>query len=224
MTFNAFTLRLLMFFGLTGCNQPLDKQAGGQKGTVSLTDKEVFSLYKKVDSVIHVARALEINNDSVDLHLYEVNTSVAEGAKQRFVSVEHLTRQQLDSRKNKLQGDYTWTPLKGDDVLFVQIQPTGFKDEMQLMDKRQEIETLTSNALQDKKLGEWFAGDLGPGGGNILYRVSDINRSIEIILNVLQQYGLEHNVLIGRRVLIDKADWFYEVIYPTKYAGDFNTM
>jgi len=32
MTFKAFTLRLLMFFGLTGCNQPLDKQAGGQKG------------------------------------------------------------------------------------------------------------------------------------------------------------------------------------------------
>lgn len=112
----------------------------------------------------------------------------------------------------------------GNDVLFVQIQPRGFKDEMQLMDKRQKIETITSKALQDKKLGEWFAGDLGPGGGNSLYEVSDINRSIEIILNVLEQNGLEHNVLIGRRVLKDKADWFYEVIYPTKYAGAFNTM
>jgi hypothetical protein len=224
MTFKAFTLRFLIFFGLTGCNQTLDKQAGEQTAIVSLTDKEVFSLYKKVDSVIYVARAVETDSDSVDLHLYEVNTSIAEGAKQRFASVEHLTRQQLDSRKNKLQSAYTWTPLEGDDVLFVQIQPTGFKDEMQLMDKRQEIETLTSKALQDKKLGEWFAGDLGPGGGNILYRVSDINRSIEIILNVLQQYELEHDVLIGRRVLVDKADWFYEVIYPTKYSGDFNTM
>lgn len=224
MTFKAFTLRFLIFFGLTGCNQTLDKQAGEQTAIVSLTDKEVFSLYKKVDSVIYVARALETDSDFVDLHLYEVNISIAEGAKQRFASVEHLTRQQLESRKNKLQSAYTWTPLKGDDVLFVQIQPTGFKDEMQLMDKRQEIETLTSKALQDKKLGEWFAGDLGPGGGNILYRVSDINRSIEIILNVLQQYELEHDVLIGRRVLVDKADWFYEVIYPTKYSGDFNTM
>lgn len=224
MTFKAFALRLLIFFGLTGCNQTLDKQAGEQTAIVSLTDKEVFSLYKKVDSVIHVARALETGSDSVDLHLYEVNTSIAEGAKQRFASVEHLTRQQLDSRKINLQSAYTWIPIKGDEVLFVQIQPTGFKDEMQLMDKRQEIETLTSKALQDKKLGEWFAGDLGPGGGNILYRVSDINRSIEIILDVLQQYELEHNVLIGRRVLVDKADWFYEVIYPTKYSGDFNTM
>jgi len=24
--------------------------------------------------------------------------------------------------------------------------------------------------------------------------------------------------------MIDKDDWFYEVIYPTKYSGDFNTM
>lgn len=106
MTLKA-TLRLLLFFGLTGCNQALDKQAGGQTGTVSLTDKEVFSLYKKVDSVIHVARALETGSNSVDLHLYNITTSIAEIAKQRFVSVEHLTRQELDSRKDDLQGDYT---------------------------------------------------------------------------------------------------------------------
>jgi len=224
MTFKELTLRLLILFGLTGCNQTSDKQTGGKTGNVLLAGKEVFSLYKKVDTLIYVARALKTSSDTVDLHLYEVNTSIAEGATQKFVSVAHLTPQQLDSRKSELQSEYTWTPSKGNEILFVQIQPTNFKDEMQLLDKRQEIETITSKALQDKKLGEWFAGDLGPGGGNILYRVNDINRSIEIILNILQQNRLETNVLIGRRVLIDKVDWFYEVIYPTKYSGNFNTM
>jgi hypothetical protein len=224
MTFKAFTLRLLILFSLTGCNQKLDKQTVGQPGIILLADKEVFTLYKKLDTVVHVIRALETNNDTIDLHLYEVNTSIAEGAKQRFVSVERLTRQQLDSIKNTLRRNYTWKPIRGNEILFVQIQPTGFKDEMQLLSNRQEIETITSKALQDNKLGEWFAGDLGPGGGNILYQVSNIDKSIQIILNVLQKNGVEKNVIIGRRVLIDKDDWFYEVIYPTKYTGDFNTM
>jgi hypothetical protein len=108
--------------------------------------------------------------------------------------------------------------------LFVQIQPAGFRDEKQLLDKRQEVEDLLSKALENKELGKWFAGDIGPGGGNMLYTVKDIDKSMQIILEVLQQNKLDKNVLIDRRVLVDQDDWFYEVIYSTKFSGDFNTM
>jgi hypothetical protein len=223
MKIRNMALRLLTILGLTSCSQGSGNKTDGQ-ATTSLADKEVFSLYRKTESVFHVARALTTGNDNFDLHLYEVNTSTAEGAKQSFVSVEHLTRQQLDSRKSELQSSYNWTPFKGNEVLFVQIQPTGFKNETELLDKRQDIETKLSDALEKKKLGEWFAGDLGPGGGNMLYTVTDIDKSLDIILAVLKQNNLDKNALIGRRVLVAEGDWFYEVIYPTKFSGDFNTM
>jgi len=224
MIFKTFTLALLTFLGLSSCNQNSDKQTDGQTNSTLRADKEIFSLYKKTGSIISVARALTTGNDKYDLHLYELNISTPEGAKQTFTSVQQLTKQELHSKKTKLQSNYNWMPFKGNEVLFVQIQPTGFKDEMQLLDKRQEIEDKLSKALENKKLGEWFAGDLGPGGGNMLYTVTDIDKSMQIILDVLQQNKLDKNVSIGRRVMIDTNDWFYEVIYPTKYSGDFNTM
>ncbi|MGX9987513.1 hypothetical protein [Soonwooa purpurea] len=224
MRFKTLTLGLLTLLGLTSCNQNTDKQSNGQINSNLLADKEVFSLYKKTDSTIYVARALKTNNDKFDLHLYDLNISTPEGAKQTFNSVQQLTHQELENKRIALQSSYNWTPFKGNEVLFVQIQPTGFNDEMQLLDKRQEVEDKLSNALENKKLGEWFAGDLGPGGGNMLYTVTDIDKSMQIILDVLQQNKLDKNVSIGRRVMIDKDDWFYEVIYPTNYSGDFNTM
>ena len=110
------------------------------------------------------------------------------------------------------------------DVLFVQIQPQGFKDGLQLLNKRQEIEDKLDNAIKDKQLGEWMAGDVGPGGGNMLYRVSDINNSLQAIYDELRVNNLEKKVVTGRRISSSKDDWFYEVIYPTKFSGTFNTM
>jgi len=224
MKFKTFTFGLLTFLGLTSCNQNSNNQTDGQTNSTLLADKEIFSLYEKTDSIIYVARALTTGNDKFYLYLYELNISTPEGAKQTFDLVQQLTQQELDNRKTELQSKYNWIPFKGNEVLFVQIRPTGFKDEMELLDKRQEIEDKLSKALENKKLGEWFAGDLGPGGGNMLYTVTDIDKSLQIILDVLQQNKLDKNVLIGRRVLVEKDDWFYEVIYPIEYSGDFNTM
>ena len=58
----------------------------------------------------------------------------------------------------------------------------------------------------------------------MLYTVTNIEITLQTILQVLKQNNLDKNVLIGRRIMIDKGDWFYEVIYPTKFTGTFNTM
>ncbi len=187
-------------------------------------EKEVYTLYRKTENVFHIARALTTNTDNFDLHLYAIDTSKPEEARQTLVSAEHLTQQQLASRKTELQTSYNWTPFKNYEVLFVQIQPKGFKDEIELLDKRQNIEVQVSDVLESKKLGEWIASDIGPGGGNILYRVKDIDRALETLLTVIRQNNLDKSVLIGRRVSVADSDWFYEVIYPTKFTGNFNTM
>jgi hypothetical protein len=164
------------------------------------------------------------DSDKFDLYLYELDTSVPEGAKQSFVSVQQLTREELDNKKAALQAEYNWEPFIGEKVLFVQIDPSGFTNEFELLEKRQEIEGKLGNALERKGLGEWIAGDFGPGGGNMLFTVQDIDESMSLCLEVLRQNELEEAVRIGRRVRIDKDDWFYEVIHPARYSGDFDTM
>ena len=187
-------------------------------------EKEVFTLYRKTENVFHIARALTTNTDSFDLHLYDVDSSKPEEAKQTFVSAEHLTQQQLADRKTKLETSYNWTPFKNYEVLFVQIQPKGFKDEIELLDKRQSVEIQLSDVLESTQLGEWLASDIGPGGGNILYKVKDSGRALETVLTVMKQHNLDKSVLVGRRVFVADSDWFYEVIYPAKFTGSFNTM
>jgi len=224
MIFKKFTLGLLTFLGLSSCNQNSGKQTDGQTNLTLLANKEIFSLYNKTDSIIYIVKAMSSGGDKFDFYSYELNISAPESTKQTFISVQQLTKQELNSKKNDLHNQYNWIPFKGDEVLFVQIQPTGFKDEMQLLDKRQEIEDKLSKVLESRKLGEWFAGDLGPGGGNMLYTVTDIDKSLQVVLEVLQQNKLDKSVLIGKRILVAKDDWFYEVIYPIKYSGNFKTM
>lgn len=187
-------------------------------------EKEIFTLYRKTENVFHIARAISTNPENFDLLLYEVNTSRPEAAEQKFVSVEHLTQPQLTSRKNALQVGYNWDPFKHSDVLFVQIQPKDFKNEIEVLDKSHEIEAQLSRVLESRKLGEWIASDVGPGGGNSLYKVIDIDKSLEILVTVLNENKLDKSVLIGRRVFVTEDDWFYEVIYPAEFSGVFNTM
>lgn len=195
-----------------------------KKSITPQIDKDVFTLYNKTDSLVQVARSLVTVNDSIILLLYEINISEPEDARQKFISSEQLTPQQLDSKKNELAKTYKWSAFNGDNVLFVQIQPTAGTDEMDLLRKRQKIEDKINVALERKNLGEWMAGDLGPGGGNILYTVETIQSAMPTVLQVLQENNLDKNVLIGRRVMVGEGDWFYEVIYPTNFSGEFNTM
>jgi hypothetical protein len=217
-------LPLLTILGLTSCNQSSDNQTSGQVQANSTFDKEIFTLYSRTENAVKVARAMTTSNETFDLHLYELNTSTPEAAQQTTISVQTLTKQELETKSTELKNTYNWTPFKGDNVLFVQIQPRGFKNEIELLDKRQEIEDKLNTVLETNKLGEWFAGDIGPGGGNMLYTVTNIEITLQTILQVLKQNNLDKNVLIGRRIMIDKGDWFYEVIYPTKFTGTFNTM
>lgn len=212
--------KFLTFIGLTVCQQNTTSQTVEQV----MIKREVVAYYYKAENIIHTARILTIDNKNYDLIFYDVDISTPEGSKQKFISIEPLTDQQLKGKQIDLQKTFKWTPFKGKDILFVQIQPVGFKSEMELLDMRQKIELKLTSELENKRIGEWSASDLGPGGGNILFTVSNIDSALLTILQVLKQYNLDKRVLVGRRVLISNEDWFYEVIYPTNYTGNFNTM
>lgn len=60
-----------------------------------------------------------------------------------------------------------------------------------MLNKRQEIENKLSEALENKNLRQWFAGDLRPVGVNIIYSVAGIDESLQPFIRVLHDYDLE---------------------------------
>ena len=116
------------------------------------------------------------------------------------------------------------TISKADFDSFFQIKPGNFKSDMQLLDIRQKVEIELTKAIEKKNSGEWFASDNGPGGGNILFSVKDIKETINAAKTIIYSRNLENDILIGRRVNIADDEWFYEVIFPQNYSGEFNTQ
>jgi hypothetical protein len=218
MKFKIMLLQIIAIVSIISCSQNTPQM--NKKYEAIQIDKEVFTLYRKTENTFEVARVLAKNNDSFDLELYQLT----EGMKQDFISVQHFKKSQLEVKKAELQKSYTWMPMKSKDILFVQIQPTAAKGDLDFLDLRQETEGKIGKTLRNQQLGEWIAGDLGPGGGNMLFEVTDLEKSLKVVLQVLQQNGLEKDVVIGKRVNIDESDWFHEVIYPSKFTGIFNTM
>ena len=151
-----------------------------------LIDTEIYTLYRKTENTFEVARILAKKIDSFDIELYRINTSVAGGTKQDFISVQHFMKSELEDKKTELQKHYNWIPLKSKEILFVQIQPSAAKGDLDFLDLRQETEGKIDKALENQRLGEWIAGDLGPGGGNMLFEVTDLEESLKVVLQVLQ--------------------------------------
>lgn len=127
-------------------------------------------------------------------------------------------------KKMTPQDSTKWTPEQETPVLFVQIQPSAFKDELAALDLRQKIEGIIDERLQAANMGEWFAGDIGPGGANMLFEVQNVAEGMKIIMTVLKEQKLESVTVIGHRIYTAPDDWDYKIIYPENYTGTFNTM
>ena len=78
--------------------------------------------------------------------------------------------------------------------------------------------------LESNGLGEWIADDLGPGGANMLTKVTEWEKSIQLILDILNQENLLYKGLLVKRMITAEDDWNYEIIYPIDYDGEFNQM
>ena len=218
LTFIAF-LFTLFSCGQSSVNKP---QINSISQKTVLT-KEVWTLYSKQKTIFHVKRLLSSDTGLILLS-YDINTSEPEAASQTFISNKTLANEkEVVSVKSKAS-NFNWIPYKAPPTLFVQIDGRAFQNEMQELSIKQDIEQKIKIALKLKGLGEWTAGDIGPGGVNMLYEVSDIDNAISIILQVLKNEGLSKVITIGRRVNIEAEDWFYEVLYPTNFTGIFVTM
>ena len=210
--------------GLAACGQnSIDKNSQTIITQKMVHTKEAWTIYSKHDTIFHVKRLLS-SDTGLTLLSYDINTSKAETAVQTFINSKALSSENEAATIKLQNSNFQWTPYKAELTLFVQIEPSAFKNEMEALTKRQEIEQNIEIALKSKGLGEWTDGDLGPGGANMLFEVSNVENATSVILHVLSKTGLDKKTIIGRRIYTEEEDWFYEVVYPHTFNGVFLTM
>lgn len=135
-----------------------------------------------------------------------------------------ISESEIDSINSDLKGKgYRENFDNVGKIIFVQMYPRNEND-FHILDLRHKMEEMIHEKLKSHGLGEWIAGDLGPGGANMLFEVTEWKKSIRIIMNILNQEGLLKNSLILKRLNTAKDDWNYEIIYPIDYEGEFNQM
>jgi len=146
--FSAF-LFALFSCGQNFTNKPQQKSIT-QKNVMT---KELWTLYSKQDTIFHVKRLLS-SDTGLTLLSYDINTSEPEAASQTFISNKILTNENEATSIKSQSPNFNWTPHKETPTLFVQIDGSAFKDEMQALTVRQDIEQKIETALKSKDLGE----------------------------------------------------------------------
>ncbi|MBS7566095.1 hypothetical protein KHS38_16930 [Mucilaginibacter sp. Bleaf8] len=163
------------------------------------------------------------NHQNHVIEYYQIDISEAEASKQSFIKQTTADKQDLEQLKLR-SSSYNWIPYDGDKLLFVQITPQPLEDDLTMLDLKGNLEDEIATELEKEQLGEWMASDLGPGGANMLFTVYDIDSALTIVLSAIGARHLSKNTIIARRVMTKQDDWFYEVLYPAHFTGQFNTM
>ncbi len=210
---------ILLTFLFWGCNSQTNK-----KPTEKVDIEYISSNYKnETEDKIEFSRIIK---DSSTLNLIEgeIRFDGNYNTLQTIKNKRIISETEIDSINSNLKRKgYRDNFDNFGKIIFVQMQPKNEND-FQVLDLRHKVEEKIHKKLKSNGIGEWVAGDLGPGGANMLFEVTEWNKSIPIIMNVLNQEGLLKNSLIMKRLNTAKDDWNYEIIYPIDYDGVFNQM
>lgn len=207
-----------MIFDLS-CNNQTNR-----KPTEKVEIKYVSSNYKsETEGKIKFSRIVK---DSSSLNLIEGQISFDENYNtlQEITNKRIVSESEVDSIKSSLKNKgYQESFDNIGKIIFVQMQLKNEND-LQVLDLRHSMENKIHVRLNNNGLGEWIAGDLGPGGANMLFEVTEWEKSIELIMAILNQENLLDKSLIMKRLNTAEDDWNYEIIYPIDYNGIFNQM
>ena len=188
-------------------------------------EKELTTVYLRKDTTFSVKRSVLNTDKTYSIFSYKIAKKTWEVSEQKFINKEDFKEKaDFEKVKNGLIA-YNWQPVKSDTtVLFVQVSGKAFANAFEALEKKGEYETKIGDLLQERKQGEWFAGDTGPGGANMLFISTNPDEAIKTIVEVLTNERLEAKTAIARRVRKEDGDWFYEVLYPHDFSGYFITQ
>lgn len=184
--------------------------------------KYVSSNYKnETEGKIEFSRIVK-NNSRLNLIEGQISFDENYNTFQKITNKRIVSESEVDSIKSTLKNKgYRESFDNIRKVIFVQLQPKNEND-LQVLDLRHSMEEKIHEKLNNNELGKWIAGDLGPGGANMLFEVTEWEKSIELIMDILNQENLLDKSLVIKRLNTAEDDWNYEIIFPIDYNGVFN--
>ncbi len=210
---------ILIIILVLSCNNQTNK-----KPTEKMEIEYVSSNYKNAtEGKIEFSRIVKYTSN---LNLIEGEISFDENHNtlQKITNKRIVSESEIDSIKFALNNKgYRENFDNFGKIIFVQMQPKNEND-LQVLDLRHSMEEKIHVQLDNSGLGKWIAGDLGPGGANMLFEVTEWEKSIHLIMQILNQEDLLDKSLIIKRLNTAEDDWNYEIIYPIDYNGVFNQM
>lgn len=195
--------------------------------TVLPTEK--FVGYALRGDTLRVARLLAQHNRYM---LHQAVLIEGRETAQYTLPVRVVPPDSVQAVTHALRAQYKWRPWveKQPAILFVQVEPGKDKQEETLwnivavMNERNSLESDLEETLQQAHLGSSVGSDLGPGGMNILFEVTDPVAALPILVRALEARCVQQRARIARRLPTTPTDWRYEVIYPVNFSGKFNSM
>lgn len=209
-------LSLLVFFG---CNN-------SQKQNLNFKPMNLeykYSYYKNENDTIEFVRIVK---DSSNIRQIKGTISFDSNYNtcQKITHIKNIQINEMENIESELlEKGFRNKFDNKKNLMFIQIRPKDEND-LKVLDLRHKLETKIESRLSNNGIGEWVAGDLGPGGANMLFEVSDWDNSFQLVIELLNSEGLINNCLISKRLYTADDDWNYEVVYPTDYDGIFNQM
>jgi hypothetical protein len=210
----------------SGCDyQPTEKKFAHFEHN----DYEFLESYRKISSdTVHFIRLLGNGADGILLQGSlsldpTLPTYQAISSKEPF-EVSGLA---LDSISKTLSNlGFTVDTGFSQEILLVQVVPDSAIDNLnalRFLTFRHHLESKFDGELSKSENGNWMAGDLGMGGANMLYAVTDWKKALFTIQNILAEEGVLEDALIARRIWLTEDDWTYEIVFPREYQGVFHS-
>jgi hypothetical protein len=216
---------LILMTGVIACKNGKTEttQADDEPKASTQVEKEVDVFYNKKDSLMYVKRYVTNGNTYSQLS-YVIDLGPFMYHK-NLGKIDYPDEEAF--KKSKLElSDYNWKPKKGEQVLVVQVKHHAFKTDSAEIAAGEEIKNKVNERLRDKGAGMGGTYDKGDDGLNITFIVEDIDESLKIIMDVLEdvigRYSLDVKTAIARKVLISDDKWFFEVLYPQQFTSFFS--
>lgn len=216
----------IVLTSLTACKNGKNETEQSEESKVSSgLGKEVAVFYANKDSFMYVKRYIVSGNAYSQLN-YSIN--ITRGGFMLHKQIEKINYPDEEAyKKSRLElGEYNWQPRKGQQEIVAQIKHHAFKSDSAEMAAGEEIINKVSKHLHEKNLGISGSHDIGADGLNIIFSVENIDESLKIIMNVIEDvigsYKLEVATIIARKVLMSDDKWFLEALYPEQFVSYIN--
>jgi len=105
-------------------------------------------------------------------------------------------------------------------VFFIQFQKGD--DNSDLMEKSKAVNAKIEEALMISGLGQSYGVSKGENVANVEFEVTQQDKALQVIMDVLKAGNMLNHCLIGKRVYLEEEDYNYHIFYPIAFSGTVN--